>query len=85
MVLKILYKKDSPQERQAAGFLKELERHEVKAELIDGDSPEGAALTELYDLPGRPALVVAREDGQMLQRWQNDWPLVSEVSYYFHS
>lgn len=85
MVLKILYKPDSPQARQAEGFARELERHEVKADLVDGDSPEGVRLTELYDLPSRPAIVVARDDGQMMQRWQHEWPQVTEVSYFFHS
>lgn len=85
MVLKILYKKDSPQEREANDFARELEKHEVKANLIEADSLEGVAVTQLYDLPARPAILVTRDDGELMAQWQHTWPLIAEVSYYFHS
>jgi hypothetical protein len=85
MVLYVLYTKDSPHQRDIEAFARELERRQVKAKLIEADSPQGTSLTQLYDLPARPALVLTRDDGTMVERWQGQLPLVADVSYLAHN
>lgn len=80
----ILYQKASEQERSVEGFCKELKRLRVEYELVEGDSAQGISLNELYDLPARPAVILVRNDGQAVQRWQGTLPLPSDISYLAH-
>jgi hypothetical protein len=84
MVANVLYRKNSPMEREAVEFAKRLERLRVEVKLVEADSVEGSALTELYDVPGRPSVVLTTLDGTMVERWQHQWPVPSEVSYLAH-
>ena len=85
MVARILYNQNSPSARQAQDFARELADLRVETELVEANSPEGISLTELYDLASRPAVVLLRNDGQMMERWLHELPLASDVSYLAHS
>jgi hypothetical protein len=54
--------------------------------LVDADSPRGIQLSENYDVTGRPAVLLAREDGSPVQVWQgaDKLPAPAEVGYMAH-
>jgi hypothetical protein len=81
----LLYKQNSPQEREVTRFGEQLKRLQVDVELLEADSREGQAVAQLYDLTGRPAVVLASIDGAMVERWQNTLPLADDVSYLAHT
>ena len=85
MKVLILFPAGSPDERQAEQFAKRLEELRTPAELIESDSREGIAARASYDLTAAVAVVVTRDDGTMVERWQGDWPLAEDISYNFHS
>lgn len=85
MILYLLYTKGAPHQRDIEAFARELERRQVHPKLVEADSVQGISLTQLYDLPGRPALVLTRDDGTMVERWQGQLPLVADVSYLAHN
>lgn len=65
---------------------KRLDEAEVEVELVDADSPRGIGMVESYDIMGRPALALIREDGTPVQVWQGEdgLPTVADVSYLAH-
>lgn len=85
MIARILYTKDSPTERPAAVFAQELADLRIETELVDADSREGQQLAELYDVLSRPAVLLTRDDGQLVESWQNGLPLADEVSHLAHN
>lgn len=84
MICYILYQRDSEGERPARDLAHDIERSRVNVELVEADTPQGSHLAELYDLMSRPAVVLVREDGSAVERWQNQLPAASEVSYLAH-
>ena len=76
---------DSPQERQSEGMVRDLTRYVVTPEMVLADSREGVAMRESYGLVTTPAVLVLRDDGSLVQHWQGEWPMASDVSYYYHS
>jgi hypothetical protein len=85
MIAYLLYQPNTEMERPCRDLAKELERNKVDIRLIDADSIEGSHLCELYDLMSRPALVLTRLDGTVVERWQHQLPLVTDVTYLAHS
>ncbi len=85
MIAYIFYSKGTPADREIERFAEDLTKLQVEAKLVDADSPEGTRLTEGYDLWDRPAVVLARLDGSVVERWPHDLPVASEVSYLAHS
>lgn len=61
-------------------------RHaDVKLEVINVDTREGAALASLYDVMQYPAILVLQTDGYAQKIWQGDeLPLMDEVTSYAH-
>jgi len=86
MVAYVIYNKDTPGERVAADLAKRLEREQVDAELLDADSPRGVQLVENYDVLGRPAVVLVKDDGTPVQVWQGEdgLPVPADVAYLSH-
>jgi hypothetical protein len=86
MVAYVLYNKDTPGERVASDMAKRLEQEQVEAELLDADSPRGVQMAEHYDIMGRPAVALVREDGSPVQVWQGEdgMPSPADVSYLAH-
>ena len=69
-----------------ADIIERLEQEQVDAELTDADSPRGIQLAENYDILGRPAVALIRDDGTPVQVWQgvDDLPTPSDVGYLAH-
>lgn len=84
MIALLFYLKDSPAERQMQELARRLDGLQVTARLVDADSVEGIQLAELHDVTARPAVVLARDDGQAVERWQNDLPPAEDISYLAH-
>jgi hypothetical protein len=84
MTCYMLYQIGTEGERPCRDLARDLERRQVKVELVEADSPQGSHLAELYDLLSRPAVVLVREDGSAVERWQHTLPTASDVSYLAH-
>lgn len=86
MTAYVFYDPDhGPEERKVREFNEHLERSKVETKLIEFDSREGVDLRSVYDVMAHPAVVLARMDGSIVEKWQHELPLVSEVSYLAHS
>ncbi|HSX41231.1 MAG TPA: hypothetical protein VLF21_01140 [Candidatus Saccharimonadales bacterium] len=84
MTAYVFYTAGGPEERDIARFKSELEKAKVDVKLLDADSNEGIRLAELYDVLARPAVVLARQDGQVAAKW-DQLPLVADISYLANS
>lgn len=86
MIAYLLYQKGTPEERRIEDLLKRLQEAQVEAELLDADSPRGIQFTQNYDILGRPAVALVREDGSPSQVWQGaeSLPSPSDVAYLAH-
>ncbi len=86
MIAYILFNKATAAERLAADLNERLKREQVNSELLDADSPRGIQLAEHYDVTGRPAVILATEDGSPMQIWEgaDSLPSPSDVSYLAH-
>jgi hypothetical protein len=82
----LIFNRNTPSQRRVDDMAKKLEEADVEAELMDADSPRGIQFVEDYDVMGRPALALIREDGSPVQIWQGEenLPTVSEVAYQAH-
>ena len=84
MAMYLFYTKSSPHEATVADYARELERRQVRVELIEADSRRGVDLMALYDLTQRPAAVLTTPDGTMIERWTAEMPPPADVSYMAH-
>ena len=86
MIAYVLFNKETPAERQAEDMAKRLEEEQLEVELLDADTARGIQLVENYDILGRPAVALIRDDGSPVQIWQGveGMPTPSEVSYLAH-
>lgn len=82
----LLYNRQTRGERQMSDYAKRLDDAQAPYELLDADSPQGINLAEAFDVMGRPAIVVSRNDGSPVQIWQDaeSFPPPSEISYLAH-
>lgn len=79
----ILYRPNSEHERTVTGFQRELDARHVEYELVSVDTRTGADKAASYGIMNYPAvLAVKSSDGQSLQVWSGQLPLLSEVEYY---
>jgi hypothetical protein len=86
MVAYLLYNRQTPGEGQMAELGRQLATAQVDCKILDADSPEGIGIAEHYDILGRPAAILVRDDGSPVQSWQGDdqLPNASEISYLAH-
>lgn len=86
MIAYVLYNKNTPAERVATDLVRRLGEDQVEAQLLDADSPRGVQLAENYDIMGRPAVVLIKDDGTPLQVWQGEegMPAPADVAYLAH-
>jgi hypothetical protein len=82
----LLSNRQTPGERLMSDYAKRLDAAQAPYELVDADSPQGISLAEAFDVMGRPAIIVARNDGSPVQIWQDaeSFPPASEISYLAH-
>ena len=86
MKVVVLYRPNSEFSRMVEEFAQELEReHQARIDLLNIDTRDGSSTASLYDIMQNPAILVLRDDGQLVQQWQGGtFPPKSEVSYYTH-
>jgi len=86
MLAYVLYNKDSENERLATELVKRLEGERVATELLDADGPRGVQLAGHYEIFGRPAVLLVRDDGAPVQVWQglDSLPSPADVAYLAH-
>lgn len=82
MKVMILYRPNSEQARLVEEYVRDIDRQQnVQIQLVDVDTPAGRTMMTLYDITRHPALVVSREDGQLVQLWVDEQlPLMQEVA-----
>lgn len=80
----LLYHPQSEHSRIVEEYVRDFERQRnLKIKLESLDTPEGADKARLYDIVQYPALIVVRDDGQLMKDWQGDQlPLMDEVAGY---
>ena len=61
----------------------QLDAKGTRYERINSDSSDGASLVELYDAVAYPAVLVLRDDGQMVKMWQGMVPTSDDVSQHY--
>lgn len=80
-----MYPTHSPLEREAAVLSKRLSDFRIEPRLVDSESRDYNALRETYGLLGSPTILLARDDGSLVESWQNSWPQAEDISYLYHS
>lgn len=80
-----LYRPRSEHARTVEMYVTDFERQRGKViELVSLDTVEGAQKANLYGIMQYPALLVIREDGQLMRDWQGErLPLMDEVASYY--
>lgn len=80
----VIYRPESEQARSVETFVRDMEHQEnITFELIDVDTPRAMDMMRLYDIMAHPAILVLRDDGQLVQCWANNkLPLIQEVAAF---
>jgi hypothetical protein len=79
----ILYHPKSDHTGAVEDFAHEFQRFNHKnVELVSLESIEGAQNAELYDVTVYPALLVVRDDSQMIKIWQGNLPQKNELEAF---
>lgn len=80
----IIYRPESEQARAVETFARDMEHQEnIVFELIDVDTPRAMDMMRLYDILSHPAVLVLRDDGQLVQSWTGDrLPLIQETAAF---
>lgn len=81
----ILYRPQSEFARRTEEYVHDFQATRGQnIELIDIDSAQGVAVLELYDVVDNPALLITRENGELITRWLgiDSFPLKNELAAY---
>lgn len=84
----VIYKPLSEHARLTEEFMYDFKRlhSDIDLQTMDADSIEGVQKLELNGLYQTPAILVSRQDGQVVKSWAGDsLPLMSEVVGYVTS
>ena len=81
MKLVILYHPQGEYATLTEDFVKNIEQRTTRqVELLSLETSEGASAALNYDIVEYPAILVIREDGQIIKFWQgNNFPVLDEV------
>lgn len=86
MKVLVIYRPDSEHGRLVEEFIRDYQlRHDTvnKLEVLNVDGRDGGAMASLYDVMQYPAIVVTRNDGSEVKRWEGEaLPLMDELAYY---
>lgn len=86
MKILVLYRPNTERGSLAENYVSEFmrSRHQ-ELQLLDIDSPEGSHLVDLYGITDNPAILVRRDDAQLVQMWQGETlPLINELAGYMN-
>lgn len=80
----VIYRPNSENARAVESFVHDIDRQEnIHIEQVDVDSREGMDMLQLYGIETHPAIVVLRDDGQLIQHWAGErLPLIQEVAAF---
>ncbi|HWZ65356.1 MAG TPA: hypothetical protein VNX65_01000 [Patescibacteria group bacterium] len=79
----ILFRPNSEHARRVQDYLRDFERQTGKKIMqMDVDSVEGIDTCRLYDIVSYPAILATDNEGHIQQIWQDNFPTISELSYY---
>ena len=80
----VLYRPNSEDARKVEEYARDFEHAQHKdLEVLSIETREGADKARLYDVTRYPAILVIREDGQLLKLWQGEtFPLMNELASY---
>ncbi|MCL4357569.1 hypothetical protein M1512_01580 [Patescibacteria group bacterium] len=82
----VLYRPHSEHRAMVDEFIRQYQRlyPESKLDVIDVDSRDGATIAQTYAIVSYPAVMVMRDDGNVVESWQGDTelPKVEDVRYY---
>lgn len=79
MKLYIFFTKNTPADRDIDYLNRRLGESRVPSIMMDADSRDGADLAQLYDVMQRPAVVLAADDGHLVQKWEGNLPPAQDV------
>ena len=80
----VIYRPESEHARAVETFVRDIAHQEnIEFELIDVDTPRAMDMMALYGIMSHPAILVIRDDGQLVQYWAADkLPLIHEVAAF---
>lgn len=80
----VLYRPDSEFARMVEEYAHDFKRTKgYDLELVDLNTQDGADVAKLYDVMHYPAILIIRDDGQLIKDWQGEQlPLMSEIAGY---
>lgn len=83
----MLYRPNTEFSRITEEYVRDFEHQRgTKIELVNLDTPEGADMVKVYDMPEQPTLMVLKDDGQLMAHWPGtNFPLANEVAAYLAS
>ena len=84
MKIHILYRPNSDHSRQVDEYVHEFKRRRnIDIQLVNIDGREGSNEAEAYDIVSYPAIVVTKDNGELVMHWQGDsLPLMDELAAY---
>jgi hypothetical protein len=88
MKVLILYRPDSEHATRVETFVRDFEhQHDSlsnKVELLSVNTRDGTATASLYDIWAFPTILILGDDGRVVNIWQGELPLMTEVAAYIH-
>lgn len=84
MKVYMLRRKNQPDEIGFNRLVKDLEQIRISPNVLDPDSAEGTDFISLYDVVDFPAVVITKDDGGLIQKWQARLPSQEEISHFYH-
>ncbi len=55
----------------------------IDIELVDLNTRDGASMASLYDIVRYPAVMITKDDSELIKEWQGETlPLMTEVAAY---
>jgi len=84
MKIRIIYRPKSDHGRKIEQYAHEFtSRVNLKIDLVDIDTRAGVAEASLYGIVAYPAILVTKEDGELIMSWQGEeLPLMDELASY---
>lgn len=79
----VVFRENSEERREAESWKRDVERWGgVEIERVDPESEEGAGFVEAYHIVKYPTVLILKEDGEVVQEWQGELPLIDTVVYW---
>ncbi len=83
MKVVVMFRESSEERREAESWKNDVERWGgVDVKWVDPDSAEGEGFVETYSIMKYPAVLILKEDGEAVQTWQGELPLIDTVVYW---